>query len=123
MAAFDRTAHPCLGRHGGEAGALAKVQVIKADGSVSNLYPKGIQTIPVGSKLSIETPGGGGLGHVEERAHDAIERDIADGLVSVEAAQRLASLGWWKARSTGDTPENSSLVPWMDSSGEKPPAA
>jgi N-methylhydantoinase B/oxoprolinase/acetone carboxylase alpha subunit len=44
--------------------------------------------VPAGDRLIVELPGGGGLGDPHRRAREAIEADIAAGLVTREAARR-----------------------------------
>ena len=50
---------------------------------------KGQQTIPPGERLRLELPGGGGLGDPKEREREKVERDVRDGLVSPEAAEKV----------------------------------
>ena len=50
---------------------------------------KGEHTIPEGDRLIFETPGGGGYGDPLERRAEAVAADVAKGLVSREAAERL----------------------------------
>jgi N-methylhydantoinase B len=65
-----------------EAGA-----VLLDDGTV--LRTKGFQVIPEGRRLVLHLPGGGGMGYPRERDPALVRRDVADGLVSPEAAARL----------------------------------
>lgn len=58
LAAFDRVRFPARGRAGGGDGAPGSVSL--DDGT--KLAAKGVQTIPAGRRLLIETPGGGGFG-------------------------------------------------------------
>jgi len=83
-AIFDRVANPPRGRLGGRDGA-AGVVALK---SGKRLRAKGFQIIPEGDRLVLLLPGGGGMGDPSERDPAAIARDIADGLVSPEAALR-----------------------------------
>ena len=53
------------------------------------LAGKGEHTIPEGDLLIFETPGGGGYGDPLERPAEAVAADVAKGLVSREAAERL----------------------------------
>ncbi|ACM39442.1 MULTISPECIES: hydantoinase B/oxoprolinase family protein [Rhizobium/Agrobacterium group] len=48
-----------------------------------------------GDRIRLRTPGGGGFGAPTARAKDAIERDVAEGFVSIEAAEQI--YGWTKA--------------------------
>ena len=80
---FERVRHPALGRDSGQAGAPGSVEL--DDGS--KLRGKGRDVIPVGRKLTLNTPGGGGSGNPHERARSAIEEDLRNELVSEESAE------------------------------------
>jgi N-methylhydantoinase B len=79
---FDRILHPARGRFGGGDGMSGSVH-IKA-GAV--LPGKGRDFIPAGETLVLETPGGGGIGPVNERPREAVRADLSAGLISREAA-------------------------------------
>ena len=49
---------------------------------------KGVQEIPAGVRLIVETPGGAGIGIPSTRDANAIAADIRNGVVSVAAAAR-----------------------------------
>jgi len=94
-ATFDRVANAPKGRDGGGDGAPGWVGIAgrSADrDSVGQddrrLRTKGFQVIPKGERLLLLLPGGGGLGDPRERDPAAVARDVADGLVSAEAAAR-----------------------------------
>jgi N-methylhydantoinase B len=82
LAMFDRVKIPARGRDGGKDGAAGIVRL--ASGGL--LRAKGLQRIPAGDRLVLELPGGGGLGDPATRPRDQIAADVADGLVSAEAA-------------------------------------
>ena len=82
----ERIDTPAAGRHGGGAGAPGRIR-LGAQGA--DLPGKGTVRIPAGTTLLFETPGGGGFGNPTERTPAAVARDIADGLISLEAAQQL----------------------------------
>ncbi|MBE9606565.1 hydantoinase B/oxoprolinase family protein [Acetobacteraceae bacterium H6797] len=84
-AIFDRVANAPKGREGGGDGAGGWVGL--TDGTV--LRTKGYQVIPKGKRLLLRMPGGGGMGPASERDPALVEQDIADGLVSPEAAKEL----------------------------------
>jgi len=84
-AIFDRVANAPKGRFGGGDGAPGAV--LLDDGTV--LRTKGFQVIPAGRRLVLHLPGGGGMGNPRERDPALVARDVADGLVSREAASRL----------------------------------
>ncbi|MEM9743527.1 MAG: hydantoinase B/oxoprolinase family protein [Pseudomonadota bacterium] len=56
---FDRVHHPAAGRDGGAAGA-AGIVLIEVDGEQRMLSPKGLDEVPAGARLVLQTPGGGG---------------------------------------------------------------
>ena len=82
----ERIDTPAAGRHGGGAGAPGRIR-LGAQGA--DLPGKGTVRIPAGTTLLFETPGGGGFGNPTERTPVAVARDIADGLISIEAAQQV----------------------------------
>ena len=83
-AIFDRVAHAPKGRFGGKDGAAGVVTL--DDGTP--LRTKGFQVVPKGRRLLLKLPGGGGMGAPQERDKALVARDVADGLLSVEAAAR-----------------------------------
>lgn len=83
-AVFERVVHPPRGRDGGADGANGRVSY----GSGAPLRPKGFQIVPPGERLVIEMPGGGGYGDPATRDPERVALDVAEGLVSPEAARR-----------------------------------
>ncbi|MDD9877889.1 MAG: hydantoinase B/oxoprolinase family protein [Magnetovibrio sp.] len=88
LAAFDRIGHPPRGRHGGGAGEAGSVGL--ASGAA--LRGKGTQTVAAGERLVIHTPGGAGYGDPRDRAAEAVARDLRNGLISRQAAERIYGL-------------------------------
>ncbi|QMW24526.1 hydantoinase B/oxoprolinase family protein [Sandaracinobacteroides saxicola] len=84
-AMFDRIDHPPRGREGGMDGRAGRVRLA----SGRPVGGKGRFDIPPGDRLILELPGGGGFGPPEARSPEAIARDLRDGYVSAEAAERL----------------------------------
>lgn len=81
---YERIRHPAPGLRGGKAGAAGCL-------STSNdepLEPKLTRTLPPGTVVSIELPGGGGLGDPLARDPDAVARDVRAGYVSATMAER-----------------------------------
>jgi len=78
---FDRMIHPARGRNGGEDGAPGAVYLQDAHGERTQLPGKGRDVVPGGSRLILQTPGGGGVGNAQDRVPDLLQHDIADGLV------------------------------------------
>ena len=83
---FDRVRHPARGRDGGREGRVGAVYLKQGDAR-TELAPKGKETVPPGSVLVMETPGGGGIGDPRERDPDALQSDVDAGMVSAEAAE------------------------------------
>ena len=75
---FDRIDHPPRGRHGGGDGAPASVYI--KDGPT--LKGMGRELVPAGSRMVLETAGGSGRGHPEDRDRDSISSDHLSGLIS-----------------------------------------
>ena len=85
LAAFDRIKNPARGRDGGHSGANGYLGL--ASGTV--LRSKGFQDVAKGERLIVRTPGGGGMGAPTERDAAAVQADVLDELVSVEAAESI----------------------------------
>jgi N-methylhydantoinase B len=80
---YDRIHYPPRGRDGGKGGAAGEVQLA----SGGRLNGKGQQTIPMGDRVLIRMPGGGGLGDPRNREAHRVAEDVRLGLVSREAAR------------------------------------
>jgi len=52
----------------------------------------GRQTVPAADRVVVETPGGGGLGDPKRRSRELVERDVRDGLVTLEQAKDVYGL-------------------------------
>ena len=76
-AMFDRIDYPARGRAGGHDGQPGRVHL--DDGTP--MKAKGRQRLPVGRRLVLELPGGGGFGAPEERDAQANTRDFVMGYV------------------------------------------
>lgn len=90
---FERFRYPPYGIAGGKPGSLSRTTITRSDGTVDPIRSKvsGVQVAP-GDIVTIETSGGGGWGDPRNRDKHDIERDIAEGFVSPEAAAR--DYGW-----------------------------
>ena len=76
-AMFDRVTNPARGRNGGEDGEPGRVYL--SDGTP---FPtKGVETVPAGSRLIMELPGGGGFGDPADRDPAAEENDRRQGYI------------------------------------------
>lgn len=80
----DRMKHPAGGLDGGQAGAPALVHL--QDGRKP--HPKSRSTLQPGDRLLMHLGGGGGYGDPRARDPAAVRRDVEDGYVSPEGAQR-----------------------------------
>jgi N-methylhydantoinase B len=85
---MERMTSPPFGLLGGKAGAPAVVTLTTPDGATRHLPSKGAFAAPAGSLVDMRTPGSGGFGPAAERDPAAIGRDLVDGYVSDQAAQR-----------------------------------
>ena len=81
--ATERVKFPCFGVAEGHAGRAGRVLKDEAP-----IFPKGKVVLNPGERLTMETPGGGGWGTTSARTREAVEADLADGLVSPEGAAR-----------------------------------
>ena len=80
---FDRTWRAPEGRHGGMDGTPGKVSLA----SGKTLRSKGRQSIPQGDRIVLELPGGGGYGPPGAREAEKVREDVADDLITREAAK------------------------------------
>jgi N-methylhydantoinase B len=80
----DREQHPAMGVMGGKPGAAA--QVVFDHGPRPSL--KSVTPLPPGAKVMLSFAGGGGYGPAQERDHEAIASDLAEGYVTYEGAVR-----------------------------------
>jgi N-methylhydantoinase B len=85
---IERMTSPPFGLMGGKPGAAAVVTLTTPDGATRHLPSKGAFAAPGGSVVDMRTPGSGGFGPPGERERAAIGRDLLDGYVSAEGAQR-----------------------------------
>ena len=84
----DRTVTQAAGYAGGGPGALAR---ITTDPAVEG-DPKFGLRLAAGTSFTLELPGGGGYYDPAERDRELVAEDVADGIVSSEAAER--DYGW-----------------------------
>jgi N-methylhydantoinase B len=85
----ERTVDPPWGLHGGGAGATNSAIVRRADGS-EQVVLKGTEIpLATGDVVTFLTAGGGGYGEPKQRTAAALKRDVAEGLISAEAAMKL----------------------------------
>jgi N-methylhydantoinase B len=82
---FDRVTYPPRGRNGGANGMTGRVYL--SDGT--ELKAKGRQSIPSGQRITLEMPGGGGLGDPKTRDKASVVADVRNGMVSQEQARAI----------------------------------
>ncbi len=80
----DRFTQPAGGYSGGQPGARAGFRASTG----SRHSPKLSLAMPAGATFTLELPGGGGYFDPEDRPPEAVAADVAEGLVSVAAAER-----------------------------------
>lgn len=83
----DRFRLPPKGRERGTDGALAALTV-QRDGELIVLGATSTFELRTGDLVEIRLPGGGGWGDPRRRDRAAVARDLADGLISAEFAER-----------------------------------
>ena len=79
------------GAHGGSAGGVNKVSIVRAGVAYVPEHLSKDQDIEIhaGDVISVSTPGGGGFGEPAERPAAERARDVALGYYSADDAQRL----------------------------------
>ncbi|WP_420103345.1 hydantoinase B/oxoprolinase family protein [Bosea sp. (in: a-proteobacteria)] len=87
---FERFRHAPYGIKGGAEGSLSRTTVTHPDGSKASLRSK-VSGVPLkrGDIVTIETSGGGGYGDPGARDPQRLARDLAEGLVTPQAATSL----------------------------------
>ncbi len=85
----ERIRFPARGRDGGLAGAPGRIRLDEGP----ELPGKGEIRVATGQTLVFETPGGGGLGDPATRECALVDKDLAEGAISREAAETLYRLG------------------------------
>jgi N-methylhydantoinase B len=83
----DRHTVQPYGVFGGKPGTLAESSLYRGNEKIQ-LHSKDVKALRKGDVLSFTLSGAGGYGPPEEREKAAIERDLADGYVTAEAATR-----------------------------------
>ncbi len=88
----DGAIMPPFGILGGESGAPVDSYVVKADGTEHRFDSPGKvggYPLEAGDTVVLQSAGGGGYGDPLERDPEAVARDVADGVVSLESAGDL----------------------------------
>lgn len=76
------------GIRGGKASAPNVVRILRSDGELEYVYPKGVYTLKKGDIVEIFSSGGGGYGDPFERDPEKVLDDVVNGLVSVYSAEK-----------------------------------
>src|SRR5262249_28710507 len=84
----ERTVDPPWGLHGGRQAATNDPIVRRADGSEQHVLKGTEIEINAGHVVTFLTAGGGGFGDPGKRPREAVMRDVAEGVVSREAAAK-----------------------------------
>jgi N-methylhydantoinase B len=84
----ERTVAPPWGLHGGGPAAVNRAIIRRADGSEVAVRKATEIEIGAGDRVTFFTAGGGGYGDPHQRTPQAIARDLAEGVVTPEAAER-----------------------------------
>jgi N-methylhydantoinase B len=111
-ASFDRIKYPARGALGGHGGAPGAVRL----DSGAMLKGKGRQAVPAGTRLIIETPGGGGIGDPRRRTPEKVRHDLENGLISAAAARKIYGARVSAKRSPGICSGHSAQGPALDAS-------
>ena len=84
----DGDVEPAFGLFGGGVGTLNKIELRYPDGTTHVPTSKDlIEGVPGGTLYFQHAGGGGGYGDPKERPVDEVQRDVRNGVVSVEAAR------------------------------------
>ena len=83
FATFDRVHNPARGRSGGKPGATGSIE-LESGGKLRGM---GRQIIPIGDRLIINMPGGGGFGNPKDRDRQEVLEDLKMGFISHDIAK------------------------------------
>ncbi len=89
MYASDGCVHPAAGARGGLPGSRAAQSVRHASGTIEQLGPMGPVTLTPDDTIMSFGAGGGGYGPPYERDPRRVQRDVVEGWVSRERAERV----------------------------------
>jgi N-methylhydantoinase B len=81
---IERTRFPGAGLAGGRPGSLGSFHLDSGEQPPA----KRLVPLPLGARVNLVLPGGGGYGDPRLRSREAVLRDVVDGYVSIEAAAR-----------------------------------
>ncbi|MEQ8702221.1 MAG: hydantoinase B/oxoprolinase family protein, partial [Bauldia litoralis] len=84
----DRQKFPPKGLFDGLPGACGRILRNPGTPEEERMKSKGLDTLQAGDVISLQVPGAGGYGDPKDRDLDAIDRDLRDQKVTVEAVER-----------------------------------
>jgi N-methylhydantoinase B len=84
----ERTVAPPWGLHGGHPGAHNRAIIRRSDGTEVAVRKATEIEIGAGDAVTFYTAGGGGYGDPALRSSQEVARDVAEGVISLEAARR-----------------------------------
>ena len=93
----DRFINRAQGLWGGHDGTNAYITVLRSDGTVEHLGPKGSAILNCGDLLEVGIGGGAGFGDPSTRDREAVALDLAAGKITLSAASGLYRLPAAKA--------------------------
>ncbi|RKY17409.1 MAG: hydantoinase B/oxoprolinase family protein [Planctomycetota bacterium] len=86
----DGDVEPAFGLYGGGPGTLNSIELQRPDGSVQRPTSKDLVSgVPGGTLYVQQAGGGGGYGPPSERPAAKLAEEVADGIISLEAAREL----------------------------------
>ncbi len=88
---FDRTTYPPWGLHGGGEGATNLAVITRSDGTKTEVFKETEIELDAGDCVTFMTAGGGGYGDPKSRDPSSLARDIAEGFVTDEGANRYGA--------------------------------
>jgi N-methylhydantoinase B len=113
----DRNVYQPFGLFGGKPGSLGST-TLEHEGVKSTLHSKGVYDLHDGDRVSFRVAGAGGWGSPLTRDPQAVLRDVVDGFVSAEAAERDYGVRVNPIRRTVDEQATRSLRATAESSTE-----
>jgi N-methylhydantoinase B len=90
--ATSRSQAPPWGLHGGQAGSLNGLKIIRSDGTSTPYAMCTAVRVEKGDLIRLTTGTGGGIGDPMRRPRQQLEKDIRNGFVTIEQAKR--DYGW-----------------------------
>jgi len=85
---FDKTRFPPQGVAGGRAGGRSRFVVRLGTSDEQDTRASGRYEMKAGERFSLQSAAGGGFGDPRRRDRAAVERDVAEGYVTAEAAEK-----------------------------------